>query len=307
LCAISLRNSRATSGCPAGQAEPNLRRDDVLVSVDGQPVNSVAELRELTARLLKEAAPEKKRVVLANVRRSGAIVSSVVELREEPEDNRTPQVRKAWLGAASQPLTAKLATRLGIKAGGGARLTQIYPGTQADAAGLRVGDVILAIDGAEIPARRPEDTDVLARQIRQYRNDAKATFTVWREGQSIQVPVTLEQQPVPAAELPRKPDGELEFTAREIAFDDRVRLQLDRNVKGVLVETAAPAGWASLGGLRADDVIERAGETPVTTVAELGTARDAAVASGKDWWVLLVRRRGQTLFVEINLKPARSK
>ena len=291
---------------PAGQAEPNLRRQDVVIAVDGQSVGSVAELQALSTRLL-EGATDGKRVVLASVRRDGAVLNSVVELRELPEHNLTPQARKAWLGASSQPLTAKLSARLEIKAAGGARLTRIYPGTKAEAAGLRVGDVIVAIDGKEVPARRPEDTDVLARQIRQYRNNAQAVFTLWRDGEKIDVPVTLEQQPVPAAELPRKQDLELEFTAREIAFDDRVRLQLPTGLQGVLVESAVPAGWAALGGLRSDDVIEKAGDTPVTSIADLTRARDEATPSEKGWWVLLVRRRGQTLFVEINLKSAKSK
>jgi serine protease Do len=291
---------------PSGQAEPNLRREDVVIAVDGQPVGSVAELRDLTARLLK-GATDGKRTVLASVRRAGAVLNSVVDLRDVPEYNLTPQARKAWLGAASQPLTAKLSTRLGIKADGGARLTRIYPGSQAEAAGLRVGDVIVAIDGVEVPARRPEDTDVLARQIRQYKNNAQAVFTLWRDGQKMELPVTLEQQPLPPAEMPRWPDLQLEFIAREIAFDDRVRLQLPIATKGLLVESAVPAGWAALGGLRADDVIETADGKPVTAIAELTRAREQAAASEKVWWVLLVRRRGQTMFVEINLKPAKSK
>ncbi len=291
---------------PSGQAEPNLRREDVIIAVEGKPVATVAELREATKELLK-GVTDGKRAVLASIRRGGAVLNSVVELREFPEDNVTPQARKAWLGAASQPLTAKLIAKLGLKVDGGARLTRIYPGTQAEAAGLKVGDIIVAIDGVDVPARRPEDTDVLARQIRQYKNNASAVFAIWRDGKKIEVPVTLEQQPVPAAELKRRRDPQLEFTARDIAFDDRVRLQLPPGAKGVMVESAVPAGWAALGGLRADDVIEQAGGVAVTTVDELNAAREAAAASDKAWWVLLVRRRGQTLFVEINLKPAKTK
>jgi S1-C subfamily serine protease len=148
---------------------------------------------------------------------------------------------------------------------------------------------------------------VLARQIRQYKNNAQATFTLWRDGKKMDVPVTLEQQPVPPPEMPRHQDTPLEFTARDIAFDDRVRLQLPPTAAGVFVESAVPAGWAALGGLRADDVIERAGDVPVTNVGELKRALDQAMAAEKPWWVLLVRRRGQTLFVEINLKSAKSK
>ncbi|HUR56859.1 MAG TPA: PDZ domain-containing protein [Opitutaceae bacterium] len=291
---------------PGGQAEPTLRRQDVLVAVDGKSVHTVEELRALTKTLLA-AAPDGKRTVLASVRRDGAVLSSVVELRTTLDYNVTTQARKAWLGASSQPLTPKLSARMGIKADGGARLTRIYPGTQAEAAGLQIGDVIVALDGAEVSARRPEDTDVLARQIRQYKNGAQAVFTLWRDGKKMEVPVTLEQAPVPAAELVRYDDQELEFVAREIAFDDRVRLQLPTDAKGAFVESAVPAGWAALGGLRSDDLIEKAGDVLVTSPTQLKQLREQAVASGKAWWVLLVRRRGQTLFVEINLKAAKPK
>jgi serine protease Do len=301
---VWLENIRPAGPC--GQAEPTLRRGDVLIAVDGMPVATVAELRELTTRLMIDA-PKGVRNVLANVRRDGAVLSAVVELRLTDERNVTPQARKAWLGASSQPLTPKLSTRLGIKADGGARVTRIYPGTKAEAAGLQVGDVILALDGTPVSARRPEDTDVLARQIRQYRTGTAAKFSVWREGTTRELEVVLEEQPVPAAEMAWWPDLQLEFSAREIAFDDRVRLQLGTAARGAIVESAAPAGWAALAGLRADDVIERAGGLAVTNLEDLKRARDQAAASGKVWWVLLVRRRGQTLFVEISLKPVSAK
>jgi len=301
---VWLENIRPAGPC--GQAEPTLRRDDVLVAVDGQSVGSVAELRALTQKLMADA-PKGVRTVLATVRRDGAVLNSVVELRLVDERNVTPLARKAWLGVSSQPLTAKLSERLGIKGDGGARITRIYPATQAQAAGLQIGDVILAIDGTPVPARRQEDTDVLARQIRQYRAGTEAVFSIWREGAKQDVPVKLESQPVPAAELPRFEDIELEFTARDIAFDDRVRLQIATDAQGVIVESAIPAGWAALAGLRADDVIERAGGERIASLDDLKRARETSLSGAKDWWVLLVRRRGETLFVEINLKPAKSK
>jgi serine protease Do len=207
---------------------------------------------------------------------------------------------------ASQPLTPKLGTRLAITAGGGARITRVYPGTQAAAAGLQVGDVLVAIDGMEIPARRPEDSEVLARQIRQYKAGSKAVFTLWREGRKLDLTVELEAQPTPPAEVAWWEDVQLEFAVRDVAFDDRVRLQLAPAEQGVLVESSTLAGWAYLAGLRNDDLVQRAGGAPVGSVAELRRARDEAVKGGRDWWVLLVRRRGETFFVELNLKPAKS-
>ena len=301
---VWLENIRPAGPC--GQAEPMLRREDVLIAVDGQSVGNVAELRALTEKLMKDA-PKGVRTVLATVRRDGAVLNSVLDLRTDDERNMTPQARKAWLGASSQPLTPKLSARLGIKADGGARLTRIYPGTKAQAAGLQIGDVVLAIDGTGVPARRQEDTDVLARQIRQYRSGTEAVFSIWRNGAKQDVTVTLEEQPVPAAEMNWWQDQQLEFSARDIAFDDRVRLQIATDAKGAIVESAVPAGWAALAGLRADDLIEMAGGARIASLDDLKRSREESVTSGKNWWVLLVRRRGQTLFVEINLKPTKSK
>ena len=301
---VWLENIRPAGPC--GQAEPTLRRQDVLIAVDGKPVGNVQELRVLTETLMA-GARNNKRAVLASIRRDGAVLNSVVELQESHERNPPQLARKAWLGAASQPLTPKLAARLGIKAEGGARLTRIYPETEADKAGLKVGDVVLALDGAEVTARRPEDSDVLSRQIRQYKSGAPAVFSIWREGRKVEVAVKLEEQPTPTTEMPWWEDRDLEFSARDIAFDDRVRLQLPAETTGVLVESAVPAGWAALAGLRSDDVIETAGGARTVNVADLKQARERASGSGQTWWVLLVKRRGQNLFVEINLKPIKSK
>jgi serine protease Do len=112
---------------PAGQAEPVLRRGDVLIAVEGRPVEGVAELRRLTDDLLRDAH-KGVRTVLAEVRRDGARLSSVVELRTASERNFPPQARKAWLGVSSQPLTPKLSARLGIKAEGGGAAHARLPG-----------------------------------------------------------------------------------------------------------------------------------------------------------------------------------
>jgi S1-C subfamily serine protease len=103
--------------------------------------------------------------------------------------------------------------------------------------------------------------------------------------------------------MPYFEDLELEFFAREIGFDDRVRLQLPPDAKGALIESATVAGWASLAGLRADDVVEKAGDVAIANLSDLKKAREEVGRSGQPWWVLLVQRRGQNLFVEINLKP----
>jgi serine protease Do len=290
-------------GGPGGQGEPPLRRGDVLVAVDGTSVANLAELRTLTAKVL-DPTPDGVKTVLASVRRDGELVASVVELRKAKEPpSITPEVRKAWLGAFSQPLTPKLATQLGITAEAGARITRIYPNAPAEAAGLRVGDVVLALDGDPVMARRIEDMEVLARQIRQYRPGTEAVFSLWRDGKAIELPVKLGREPLPTAEMARWEDEQLEFEARELAVDDSVRMQLSPDFKAVLISEVVPAGWAALAGLHPSDLVLAADAHPISTVAELKASRDAAVRGGAHWWVLHVQRARETLFVEINLKP----
>ena len=104
--------------------------------------------------------------------------------------------------------------------------------------------------------------------------------------------------------MPLWEDEKLEFEVRNLAFDDRTRLQLPSSSKGVLVSTTTPAGWAELAGLLGDDLVVAAGGQEITSVEELHRSRDEAVKAAKRWWVLKVERRGKALFVEINLKPA---
>src|SRR5947208_1709509 len=62
-----------------------------------------------------------------------------VEVRKE--------IRRGWLGVSTGPVTAELATRLGLKPARGALITGIVEASPAKLAGLHAGDVILRIDG----------------------------------------------------------------------------------------------------------------------------------------------------------------
>lgn len=302
---VMLENIRP--GGPCGQAEPELRRGDVVIAVDGKPVTSVAALREITAKFFPDSETALTHQAIASIRRDGAILDAAIDLRNTNPHHIAPSALKAWLGVVSQPLTPKLNKRLGINSeDGGARITRVYAGTEAEKAGLKVGDVLLDLDGVPIPERRAEDSEVLARQIRQYKIGTSSTVTLWRDGKSMDVPVTFEVQPKPSAEMPLWEDEKLEFEVRDPSFEDRARLQLSPTAKGALVSSTTAAGWAELAGLHGDDLIISAEGAPVADVEELHRARDEAAKSDKRWWVLQVNRRGQTLFVEINLKPVKS-
>jgi serine protease Do len=294
-------------GGPSGQAEPELRRGDVVIAVDGQQVGNVAELKKVTEKFFPDPEATSTHPSIVRFRRSGSVLEAAIDLQNTNPHHIAPTALKAWLGVDSQPLTPKLNKRLGINSDdGGARVTRVFEGTDAEKAGLKVGDVLLDLDGAPIAERRSEDSEVLERQIRQYKVGSVTTVQVWRDGTTIEIPVTLEIHPKPPAEMPLWEDEKLEFEVRELAFSDRTRLQLAPSVNGVLVSTTTPAGWAELAGLHGDDLIVAAGGVPVTSVDELKKSRGDAVKAAQSWWVLQVERRGRTSFIEINLSHLKS-
>jgi S1-C subfamily serine protease len=91
------------------------------------------------------------------------------------------RVRRAWLGVAGahQTLPPELARRLGRRAG--LQVAQVIPGSPA-AAGLRVGDVVVAVDGKPIPSA----TD-LQRLMVEDAIGKPVEITVWRNGAPVDV------------------------------------------------------------------------------------------------------------------------
>jgi serine protease Do len=59
-------------------------------------------------------------------------------------------VRLAWIGATGQPVTSDIAESLGLARPGGVLVKDIYPGGPLANAGVKSGEVVQAVDGAEV-------------------------------------------------------------------------------------------------------------------------------------------------------------
>ncbi|MFO7300046.1 MAG: PDZ domain-containing protein, partial [Actinomycetes bacterium] len=68
----------------------------------------------------------------------------------------------------------------------GARITDVAPGTAAEQAGLRVGDVIISVEGVPVFSQ----IDLVA-QVRAHRPGETVTLHILRNGQEIEIAVTL--------------------------------------------------------------------------------------------------------------------
>ena len=102
-------------------------------------------------------------------------------------------VARAWLGIKVQPVTAEVATRLGLPAPapgkGGAHVTEVVAGSPALRAGLLVGDVVLRWDGQDIDQRSlpwKVETAAVGRAV---------AVAIWRDGAERTVRVAPERMP----------------------------------------------------------------------------------------------------------------
>jgi serine protease Do len=278
-------------GGPSEQAKPNLRRDDILVEVEGVPVKSVAEVEAATRAAL---GSERRKKLLVGFERGRDRYLTVVEAGETLVDDPPREAKKAWIPVTVQVLTPPLAERLGLKGKTGVRVTRLLDG----ATPLKVGDVVLAVDGEAVRATAQNDEDLFATMIRRFRVGSSPSLTVVRDGKEMPLAVTLGPSPSQPREMKRYDDVMFEFRVRDVAEEDRVDPTL-ASTSGVLVESVAARGWAALGRLNGGDLILSLDGKPVKDIDDF-EARMIDIHARKPASVVFELRRGiRTLFVEI--------
>jgi serine protease Do len=283
-------------GGPADEAKPSLRDDDVIVSVDGKTVGSFEAL-EKTIESLTRGKDERVPALVAFERASERLLT-VIDVGRAGLEDPGLEARKAWVPISVQVLTRELAERLGAVDRTGVRITRVLGGS-AQAAGLRVGDLLTAVDGNPIEASQPGDTELFATLIRQYKIGAVVQLTVLRDGKETVVPVTLETSPRLPREMKKYEDPNFEFRVRDVAAADRSAARLPADQPGVLVDAVREGGWAALGHLADGDLLLAIDGTPVPDV-EAVQKKMTAIAEAKAKTVVLQVRRGiRTFFVEL--------
>ncbi|RSZ59399.1 Do family serine endopeptidase [Massilia atriviolacea] len=105
---------------------------------------------------------------------------------------RDGAVVRGWIGIETQDITPELADSFGLERQSGTIIAGVVRNGPADRAGLRPGDILLAVDGKE--AGSTNDTLNL---IAQLAPGGKATMTVMRKNRPARVDVTVGTRPRP--------------------------------------------------------------------------------------------------------------
>ncbi|WP_319824621.1 S1C family serine protease [Thalassovita sp.] len=186
------------------------------------------------------------------------------------------------LGLTTRPISRRIAQALGLQAGAGLLVDDVALSGLSDRAGLRAGDVILAVDGGAVA--QPGD---LAFGLEARRGDV-VSLTVLRGGQQLALMLDLTWRSVSID------DG---GAARDIAIIrayDLARLGLQLGEDGLTVDVISPASPAYLAGMDKGDVI-------LSVNGRTATPDLLATLKVTQPLVLLVRRpNGRTLHITVD-------
>jgi len=281
-------------GGPGQLAEPPLEEGDVLLSIDGEPL---ADLTDLAARYERLMRPDDEPGdLLVAFDRRGRNQVTLLEPRIDDADEPPRELPKAWIGVATQPLLPRLASELGLGDLSGFRVTRVYAGTEAEKAGLEVGDVVLALDGQTLRPRGLQDAALMNRAIRGLEIGDVATLDLARGDRRLEVPVPLERTRLSKEEARRHDDNDFEISVRELTFFDRDEQRWAPEVRGVLIENVDPGGWAGLGGLRAGDLVLRIDGEPVRSLRSFRQAMAEVKKQQPERVVVVILRGVRTHF-----------
>ncbi|MFW6158400.1 MAG: PDZ domain-containing protein, partial [Planctomycetota bacterium] len=284
-------------GGPCASAKPGIRPGDLIVEVNGEPVETTEELVRRT-RDIVAGQDEPVRTLVAFEREHQQWLTLVTVGIEELRD-RSPEARKAWLPASTQVVTADLAKALGLPGVTGVRLTAVFEGRSAQKAGLEVGDIVTAVDGERIRASRPEDVEVFPAMVRQRRVGQEVELSVIRDGKKQAVKVALERSPKATREMKRYRHVDLGFTARDLSEQDRRARRIEKGVSGPILSEVQGGSLAAVGGLRDGDIVLQVDGRPTPTVSALKEVMAAVDKAEPPRVVFFVRRGIATLLVEV--------
>jgi serine protease Do len=189
-------------------------------------------------------------------------------LRIADELRTSGHVTRSHLGARTQPLTAELASAFGLGTEQGALVVRVDPGSPAERAGLRSGDVVLAVEAAA-----PMTYADIQERVSSARPGSRLALNVWRHRAALPLQVSV------VASAPDVVPASVAGDAKE------VRLGLE------LVERKGPPGIGSLdpglyvkrasgsaqqAGLRFGDAVLAVNDTSVSGLQDFDAALRAA-------------------------------
>ena len=203
--------------------------------------------------------------------------------------NGGKSVRRPWLGAKLQRVTPDIAESLGLQRPTGVLVQAVVPDSPAAKAGLKVSDLIVAVEGQEV-----DDPQSLNYRFATRPPGGKAALAVSRSGKEHSLIVVLEGAP----ETP--PREEVTLRARSPFAGATVanlspavaeELRVDPGVPGIAIYSVDDGTPAAAAGFKPGDVIVEVNGQKMERTRDL----DILTRAPQRAWRVTVVRGGRTI------------
>ena len=213
------------------------------------------------------------------------------------------KVRRGMLGVGIQPITEALKEIFGLKDTRGVLINEIRRGSAAENAGIKRDDVIIAINGEAI-----EDTNMLRNKVAGTQPGTEIKVNILRDGKEQELVVKLDELTSEGAKPTEKEgeekdsgksdeSGKLGLSLQPLTTEMAKQLNIPADTNGLIVTEVDPNGAAAGEGIIRGDVLLEVNRQAVTT---LEAVQSALEKSGDKPILLLISRKGQTIYLTVN-------
>lgn len=193
------------------------------------------------------------------------------------------EVKRAQLGVQMQDITPQLAQAFNLKSEHGAVVTNIAANSAAAEAGLKIGDIVTAIDDDKLM-----NANSLRNSIGLLMVGQTIKIDILREGKKKVLKATVKEMPKQAQQ------GEVHPKLAGATFGDIEQgSPYFGKINGVMIYSVKRGSPAITAGLRANDIITSVNKNIVTSLAEF---KPYAYSDGKQL-LLNITRNGQAMFL----------
>ena len=211
-----------------------------------------------------------------------------------PQLKERGKVMRGWLGVMIQEVTPEIAHALGLKEVKGALVADVTPGSPADKADIRRGDVIIEYNGKKI-----EEMNELPRLVANTPVGKSVPIKIWRNGKIRQLTVKVGELEEKVAKGERRyAPQDLGLKVEELTPYLAQRLGVKR-IHGVIITYVVPGSPAHEAGLSRGDIILKINRHPIEDLNDYQEVINSAKPG--DTLLFLIERREGTLFVALKV------